>query len=103
MVPSSRSTAPGPTGSCVSDTRAEADELIAYHAEISGAMTAERTALESRLIPVSAYILVSAAEAWYRWPDMMTTIDNVMAAEEIGATGSRPGLRVNAVHLWSIA
>jgi len=83
--------------------RAEADKLIAYHAEISGAMTAERTALESRLIPVSAYILVSAAEAWYRWPDMMTAIDKVMPAEEIGAAGRRPGMRVNAVHLWSIA
>jgi len=87
----------------VADHRAEADELIAYHAEISGAMTAERTALESALIPVSAYILVSAAEAWYRWPEMMTTIDKVMPAEEIGAAGRRPGMRVNAVHLWSIS
>jgi hypothetical protein len=87
----------------VADKRAEADELIAYHAEISGAMTAERTALESALIPVSAYILVSAAEAWYRWPDMMTKIDKVMPAEEIGAAGRRPGMRVNAVHLWSIS
>jgi hypothetical protein len=87
----------------VGDKRAEADELIAYHAEISGAMTAERTALESRLIPVSAYILVSAAEAWYRWPDMMTAIDTAMAATDIGAAGRRPGMRVNAVHLWSIA
>jgi hypothetical protein len=86
----------------VPDHRAEADDLIAYHAEISGAMTAERTALESRLIPVSAYILVSAAEAWYRWPDMMTTIDKVMAAEDIGAAGRHPGMRVNTVHLWSI-
>ena len=77
------------------DRRAEADELIAYHAEISGAMTAERTALESRLIPVSAYILVSAAEAWYRWPDIMTSIDKVMRAEDIGAAGRRPGMRVN--------
>jgi hypothetical protein len=85
------------------DHRAEADELIAYHAEISGAMTAERTALESALIPVSAYILVSAAEAWYRWPDMMKTIDAAMPAEKIGAAGRRPGMRVNAVHLWSIA
>ena len=87
----------------VTHRRADADELIAYHAEISGAMTAERTALESRLIPVSAYILVSAAEAWYRWPDMMTAIDTAMPAEEIGAAGRRPGMRVNAVHLWSIA
>jgi len=87
----------------VTDRRVEADKLIAYHAEISGAMTAERTALESRLIPVSAYILVSAAEAWYRWPDMMTAIDKATPAEEIGAAGRRPGMRVNAVHLWSIS
>ena len=86
-----------------SERRAEADKLIAYHADISGAMTAERTALESALIPVSAYILVSAAEAWYRWPDMVTTIGKVMPAEEIGATGRRPGTRVNAVHLWSVS
>jgi len=85
------------------DHRTDADRLITYHAEISGAMTAERTALESRLIPVSAYILVSAAEAWYRWPDMMQRIDKAMPAEEIGAAGRRPGVRVNAVHLWSIA
>jgi hypothetical protein len=105
MAPPSRSTARGPKASSVPDVdhRAEADELIAYHAEISGAMTAERTALESRLIPVSAYILVSAAEAWYRWPDMMTAIDKVMPAEEIGTAGRRPAMRVNAVHLWSIA
>ncbi len=94
-----------PVGSCVPDDRhrAEADDLIAYHAEISGAMTAERTALESQLIPVSAYILVSAAETWFRWPDMMTAVDKAMPAEEIGTAGRRPGMRVNAVHLWSIA
>jgi hypothetical protein len=87
----------------VPDRRAEVNELIAYHGEISGAMTAERTALESRLIPVSAYILVSAVEAWYRWPDLMATIDKARPAEEIGAAGRRPGMRVNAVHHWSIA
>src|SRR3954469_10128986 len=103
MARPSRSTAPDRKASYVADTRAEADELIAYHADISGAMTAERTALESALIPVSAYILVSAAEAWYRWPDMMTAIDKAMPAEEIGAAGRRPGMRVNAVHLWSIS
>src|SRR5262249_24832446 len=66
-------------------------------------MTAERTALESALIPVSAYILISAVEAWYRWPEMMIAIDEAMPAEEIGAVGRRPGMRVNAVHLWSIS
>ena len=50
------------------DLTAEVNELIAYHGDVTRAMTAERTALESRLIPVSAYILISAVEAWYRWP-----------------------------------
>jgi hypothetical protein len=89
--------------SCVPDHRLDVNDLIAYHAKISGAMTAERTALESRLIPVSAYILVAAAEAWHRWPEMAAAIDKALPAEEIGAAGRRPGMRVNAVHLWSAA
>ena len=32
----------------------EVNQLIAYHGDVTQAMTAERTALESRLIPVSA-------------------------------------------------
>src|SRR5438132_11858843 len=90
-------------GSSVVDLTAEVNELIAYHGDVTRAMTAERTALESRLIPVSAYILISAVEAWYRWPDMVATVDRARAAEEIGAAARRPGARVNAVHLWSLA
>lgn len=85
------------------ELRAEVDRLIAYHSEVSGAMTAERTALESALIPVVAYILVSAAECWYRHPEMVEAIDAAMPAEQIGLAGRRPGSRVNAVHLWSQA
>lgn len=83
--------------------RARTDELLEYHSRISKAMTAERTSLESRLIPVTAYILVSAAEAWYRWPEMAVAIDAALPAEQIGAAGRRPGMRVNPVHLWSAA
>jgi hypothetical protein len=81
----------------------EVNQLIAYHGDVTQAMTAERTALESRLIPVSAYILISAVEAWYRWPDMVAAIDQAMPAEDVGAAGRHPGMRVNAVHLWSLA
>jgi len=82
---------------------ARTDELIEYHSAISQAMTAERTSLESRLIPVTAYILVAAAECWYRWPSIVETITEAMSPAEIGAAGRRPGVRVNAVHLWSAA
>jgi hypothetical protein len=66
-------------------------------------MTAERTSLESKLIPVTAYIVVAALEAWYRHPEMVRAIDAAMPGEQIGAAARRPGCRVNAVHLWSIA
>ena len=61
--------------------RAETDELIAYHSRISARLTAERTSLESKLIPVSAYIVVSAVECWFRHPDMMRAIDAAVFAD----------------------
>jgi hypothetical protein len=83
--------------------RQEADRLIAYHSSISQAMTAERTSLESGLIPVSAYILVACCEAYWRYPQMIPVIDAAMPAADIGAAGRRPGIQVNPVYLWSVA
>ena len=83
--------------------RQRVDELIAYHSEISASLTKERTSLESRLIPVSAYVIVSCIEALTRYPEMMRAIDAAMPAEEIGRRARRPGCRVNTVHLWTLA
>lgn len=94
---------PGAPGTLSPAELSRANELIAYHSEISGAMTKERTNLESALIPVSAYIVVSAVETYYRWPSMIEAIDAALPAEEIGRRGRRPGCRVNAVHLWTVA
>lgn len=87
----------------MTDLKARTNALVEYHSEISRVMTAERTSLESGLIPVTAYILVSAAEAWHRWPAILETIDRAVPAEELGAAGRRPGSRINPVHLWSLA
>jgi hypothetical protein len=83
--------------------KAETNRLIAYHSHISGLMTAERTALESALIPVSAYIVTAATEAFLRHPAIVATIDAARPAEELGAAGRRPGSQINAVSLWSTA
>jgi hypothetical protein len=83
--------------------KAEANRLIAYHAHISGQMTADRTALESALIPVSAYIVTAATEAFYRHPEIITTIEAARSASALGAAGRRPGSQINAVYLWSTA
>lgn len=82
---------------------ARANELIAYHSPITAALNAERTSLESALIPVSAYIVVACVEAWHRYPDLVRDIDAARSAEELGAAGRRPGSRINSVHLWGLA
>jgi hypothetical protein len=79
------------------------NETLLYHGRISGAMTAERTALESALIPVTAYILISGIECYRRYPAMMDAIGAGLAPAELGARGRRPGNQIDAVHLWSIA
>ncbi len=79
------------------------NRTLLYHGDIAGRMTAERTALESALIPVTAYILISGIECYRRYPDLMAQIAAAMPPEEIGAAAKRPGNQVDAVHLWSIA
>jgi hypothetical protein len=90
-------------GSSVVEDVAEVNRLIDYHAPIAKALTDERTSLESRLIPVTAYIVVACGEAFFRYPELMAKIDAAMPAEEIGRRGRRPGSQVNTVFLWSIA
>jgi len=84
-------------------TVGDVDEWIQYHGENSKPMITQRTSLESKLIPVSAYILIGSVECYWRYPELMAAIDAAMPAEKIGARGRRPGTQVNAVNLWSIA
>ncbi|HEV3135484.1 MAG TPA: hypothetical protein VG348_12355 [Acidimicrobiia bacterium] len=81
----------------------EVNRWIEYHGKISRAMTAERTALESALIPVTAYILIACIECYRRYPEMMQEITAATSPEALGAAGRSPGSQIDAVHLWSIA
>jgi hypothetical protein len=85
-----------------SDARSRANELIRYHGPISEALTAERTSLESKLIPVTAYILIACAETFLRYPDMARRIDAAMPADEIGRRARVPGCQVDTCYLWSV-
>jgi len=85
------------------DRKALTNERIGYIGPIAQRLTDERTSLESKIIPVSAYIVTACIESFLRYPEMMRVIDSVMPAEQIGARARRPGCRVNTVHLWSIA
>ncbi len=77
--------------------------MLRYHGEIAHGLTVQRTALESALIPVTAYILISGVECYRRHPELMTEIAAATAPEELGARGRQLGNQIDTVHLWSIA
>ena len=83
-------------------TKADVNREIAYHSEISLALTAQRTALESALIPVTAYILVACVECYRRYPEMIEAIAGAAAPEDLGCAGHRFGTQVDNVHLWAL-
>jgi hypothetical protein len=75
---------------------------IRYHSEISLTLTSQRTALESALIPVTAYILVACVECYRRYPEMIEAITAAMPPEALGRSGHRFGTQIDNVHLWAI-
>jgi hypothetical protein len=82
--------------------RDDVERWIRYHSEVSFALTSERTALESALIPVSAYILVACVECYRRYPDAIEEITRAMPPEELGRAGHRLTTQIDPVHLWAV-
>src|SRR5262245_3254355 len=80
----------------------ELNRLIRYHGEISYALTMERTALESALIPVSAYIVIACVECYRRYPEMIEEIAAAMPPEEIGRAGQRFATEIDPVRMWAV-
>jgi hypothetical protein len=81
---------------------AELNRWIRYHGEISYALTMERTALESALIPVSAYIVIACVECYRRYPEMIDAITAVAAPEDLGRAGQRFATEIDPVRLWAV-
>lgn len=74
----------------------------AYHDELSADLMAGRVAIESALIPVTPYIMLSGVECYRRHPEMIPVITSAMPAADIGRAGRIPGTQINPVNLWSI-
>jgi len=83
-------------------TKERVNEEIRYHGGISLALTEQRTALESALIPVTAYILVACIECYRRYPEMIEAITAVASPEELGRAGHRFATQIDNVHLWAV-
>ena len=84
-------------------TKDDVNEAISYHAKISHTLTSQRTALESALIPVTAYICVACVEAYRRYPAMMDEIAAVTPPEELGRRGHELATQIDNVHLWGVS
>jgi hypothetical protein len=82
--------------------RDRCNEWLRYHSEISYTLTMQRTALESALIPVTAYIIVACVECYRRYPAMVQEIADAVAPEELGRAGHRLATQVDPVRLWAI-
>jgi len=83
----------------------DADEVArwrAYHDELSAELMAGRVAIESALIPVTPYIMLSGVECYRRHPEMIPAIASAMPGADIGRAGRVPGTQINPVNLWSI-
>ena len=78
------------------------NQEIRYHGGISLALTEQRTALESALIPVTAYILVACVECYRRYPEMIEEITAAAAPDDLGRAGHRFATQVDNVHLWAV-
>jgi hypothetical protein len=83
--------------------KAEVNRWLRYHSEISFTLTQQRTALESALIPVSAYILIACIECYRRYPELIAEIEAAMAPEEIGAAGRTVGNEIDLVRFWGVS
>ena len=82
--------------------RAGVDRWIRYHSQVSYTLTMERTALESALIPVSAYIVIACVECYRRYPEIIDEITRVATPEELGQAGHRFTTQIDPVHLWAV-
>src|SRR3954469_8465699 len=83
--------------------KATVNRWLRYHSEISFELTSQRTALESALIPITAYIVIGCVEAYRRYPELMLRIAEAMPPEDIGRAGRGLGLEIDTVRMWSIA
>jgi len=61
----------------------ETNNLLQNHGEETYWLCVTRTVQESKLFPVSAYILLSYLNAFYRWPTLLRKIEKHMPAERI--------------------
>ena len=77
----------------------ETNSMIQQNADETYWLCATRTVQESKIFPVSAYILFSYLNCFYRYPVLLKKIEEHMSAEEIGDRARNSGIKIVA---WTI-
>ena len=77
----------------------ETNSMIQQNADETYWLCATRTVQESKIFPVSAYILYSYLNCWYRYPSLLRKMEEQMRAEEIGDRARLAGTKILA---WTI-
>lgn len=81
----------------------ETNNLIQILGDESYWLCVTRTVQESKMFPVSPYIMLSYAMAFYRYPELLRKIDAAMPAEEIGDRARNMAMRMkNAGMSWGM-
>lgn len=81
----------------------ETNHMIQQIADSSYWLCLTRTVQESKLYPVSAYILLSYLNAFYRYPELLRKIETQMKAEEIGDRSRLMGVKLQNSHVsWCL-
>lgn len=79
----------------------ETNNLIRQTADSFHWLCLTRTVQESKLYPVSAYILLSYLNAFYRFPELLRKVEAQMSAEEIGDRSRNMGVKLQNSHVSS--
>lgn len=81
----------------------ETNNLIQQLSDESYWLCFTRTVQESKLFPVSPYILLSYLMAFYRYPELLRKIENKLRAEEIGDRVRNSGVKLqNSAMSWCL-
>lgn len=80
----------------------ETNNLLQINGDETYWLCVTRTVQESKLFPVPAYMLLSYAMAFYRYPSLLAKIERHMKAEEIGDRMRNMGIRCQAVAMWGL-
>lgn len=81
----------------------ETNNLIQHLADESLYLCLTRTVQESKLYPVSAYMLLSYLNCFYRYPELLRKIEHSVSAEELADRARLIGVKAQALHVgWCL-